>query len=311
MLAQELPDIDIVVCTALFGKEAPESLPESLIKCLKPGSVIVDLAAERGGNSWITKQANLNNPAIVKDASAPGKSTYKGIINLAYKNWPSRMPTQASEFWANNMFNLFSEFKTKDKEKEKNKGYGEKDSTIGEIWNVNTRTSQIINPMTVMLNGKWHKDRKAPPPVKRDEKKKAVAVEEIPVPPYLYSLFVAFPVLIIAVLIGLATQNDQELLFNVFVFTLACIIGFMVIWDVTPALHTPLMSVTNAISGIIVIGCMLQLTSTPFFVNYSACGFIGCFFASINIFGGFVVTQKMINMFVADKGAKEEKKGHH
>jgi len=123
---------------------------------------------------------------------------------------------------------------------------------------------------------------------------------------------VAFPVLIVAVLIGLATQNDQELLFNIFVFILACIIGFMVIWDVSPSLHTPLMSVTNAISGIIVIGCMLQLTSTPFFVDYSACGFIGVFFASINIFGGFVVTQKMINMFVKDDNAPEEKKhGHH
>jgi len=85
----------------------------------------------------------------------------------------------------------------------------------------------------------------------------------------------------------------------------------MVIWGVTPALHTPLMSVTNAISGIIVIGCMLQLTSNPFFVDYSICGFIGAFFASINVFGGFIVTQKMINMFVADSNEPEKKSGHH
>jgi len=207
------------------------------------------------------------------------------------------------------MYNLFTEFKNPPKDFKAPENV--KKPHIAHIFNVDTAKSQIVNPMTIMKGSKWFKDRKAPPPVKREEKKKAVVAEEIPIPAYLYSLFVAFPVLIIAVLIGLATQNDQALLFNVFVFTLACIIGFMVIWDVSPSLHTPLMSVKNAISGIIVIGCMLQLTSTPFFVNYSACGFIGVFFASINIFGGFVVTQKMINMFVSDtKGGSSEKKGH-
>jgi len=117
------------------------------------------------------------------------------------------------------------------------------------------------------------------------------------------------PVVLIAIGLGYATNNNYQLLFNFFVFVLACFIGYMTIWGVTPALHTPLMSVTNAISGIIIIGCMLQLKSAPFFVDYSICGFIGAFFASINIFGGFVVTQKMINMFVSD-GPQKKSGGH-
>lgn len=96
-----------------------------------------------------------------------------------------------------------------------------------------------------------------------------------------------------------------------FIFILAIFIGYMVIWNVTPALHTPLMSVTNAISGIIIVGSMLELNSVSFIDEMSICGIIGVFFASINIFGGFIVTQKMLNMFRSQGGNNKPSHHHH
>jgi NAD(P) transhydrogenase subunit alpha len=106
------------------------------------------------------------------------------------------------------------------------------------------------------------------------------------------------------VLLGLMTDSEPILLNRFFIFILAIFIGYMVIWNVTPSLHTPLMSVTNAISGIIIVGSMLELDSVSFFDEMSICGVIGVFFASINVFGGFIVTQKMLNMFKSQGGAK-------
>jgi len=97
--------------------------------------------------------------------------------------------------------------------------------------------------------------------------------------------------------LGLGLSDAPVLLNRIFIFILAIIIGYMVIWNVTAALHTPLMSVTNAISGIIVVGCMLELNTEGLFDAESIFGIIGVFFASINIFGGFIVTYKMLGMF--------------
>jgi len=293
MLVAEAPNVDIVICTALIpGRPAPVSISKDFLKALKPGSVIVDLAAERGGNCYLTKDH--------KGEKHVDPET--GVILLAYTDWCSRMAPQASEFWANNMFNLFTELKDPKAKKE---------VKIADAYKLNYE-EQMVNGLTFVKDGARFNDKKRfPDPEKKKDPKDTKTHEvEAKIPPYLWSLFIAFPVIIIAILIGLATNNNYQLLFNIFVFTLACIIGYMVIWGVTSALHTPLMSVTNAISGIIIIGCMLQLTSNPFFVDYSICGFIGAFFASINVFGGFIVTQKMINMFVADS-SEPEKKHHH
>jgi len=111
------------------------------------------------------------------------------------------------------------------------------------------------------------------------------------------SLFTTFGLIILFVLLGLIPTEQSVLLNRFFIFILAIFIGYMVIWNVTPQLHTPLMSVTNAISGIIIVGSMLGLRSDAFFEANSICSFIGVFFASINVFGGFIVTQRMLNMF--------------
>lgn len=111
--------------------------------------------------------------------------------------------------------------------------------------------------MTFLKDGALFSEKKRFEGTQDGGSKKKVEEPEVPLPPYLFSLFVLIPVVLIAIGLGYATNNNYQLLFNFFVFTLACFIGYMVIWGVSPSLHTPLMSVTNAISGIIVIGCML------------------------------------------------------
>jgi len=198
------------------------------------------------------------------------------------------------------MFNLFTELKDPKK----------KDAKIADAYTPINFDTQIIHGLTFIKDGAKYNEKKEFKSGQDGGAKKGEPEPEVPLPAYLYSLFVLIPVVLVAIALGLATNNNYQLLFNFFVFVLACFIGYMVIWGVSPSLHTPLMSVTNAISGIIVIGCMLQLTSAPFFVDYSVCGFIGVFFASINIFGGFVVTQKMINMFLSDE-PEPKSHGHH
>ena len=115
------------------------------------------------------------------------------------------------------------------------------------------------------------------------------------------SALTAALLIILFVILGLIPGSHSVLLNRIFVFILAIFIGYMVIWNVTAQLHTPLMSVTNAISGIIIVGSMFELKSDPFITGGSICGLIGVFFASINIFGGFIVTQRMLNMFKSQK----------
>jgi NAD(P) transhydrogenase len=298
LLVKECKEADIVITTALIpGKPAPKTIPKSVVDQMKPGSIIVDIAAERGGNCTETQ---------------PGKkiTTHNGVIIIGYTDLASRMGSQASEFWSANMFNLFQELCKK--------GPAPTDGSKPVVDKMADRIAldpkdDLFNPkgMLYLKDGVVQDRPQQPAPTPPVSAGYIPERPEWKIPPYLSSLFVGIPVIIIAILLGFGTENDYQLLFDVFVFILACFIGYMVVWGVTPALHTPLMSETNAISGIIVIGPMLQLASNPFWVSYSICGFIGVFFASINIFGGFVVTQKMLNMFTADPNAKEEKKGHH
>lgn len=275
---------DIIITTALIpGRPAPKLLGEDIISIMKSGSVIVDMAAEMGGNCAYTKA----NEVVVTD---------NGVTILGFTDLPSRMAPQSSELYANNLYNLLEEIGGAEKLK----------------LDIN---DEIIGPMTVVDGGKmvWSPPKpavvKAPEPVKDKPAPIIAKLEEKP-SWYTWVEFFTFAVLFIGAFIGLAYSTYSSFMSLFSTFFLAANIGYLVIWNVTPALHTPLMSVTNAISGIIVIGAMLCLKSNDGWIDEgSAIGAIAIFFASINIWGGFIVTHRMLSMFKT-QNAPEVKKGH-
>jgi NAD(P) transhydrogenase subunit alpha len=269
LFARQAMEVDIIITTALIpGKPAPKLITAAMVETMKEGSVIVDLAAEQGGNCELTE---------------PGKVVKKhGVTIIGYTDLPSRMPTTASQLYATNLRHLLAEL------------CPAKDGII----HVNL-DDVVIRGATVMKEGKitWppppipvSKEEKpagavAAPPVAKPEKKKLS-------PMWITSALMALGGL---GLYGLGLIAPPEFLAHFTVFVLACFVGYMVIWNVTPALHTPLMSVTNAISGIIVIGALLQISSPGAVLKFLA--WVAVLIASVNIFGGFWVTQRMLGMF--------------
>jgi NAD(P) transhydrogenase subunit alpha len=278
--AKQAKEVDIIITTALIpGKPAPKLITAEMIRSMKPGSVIVDMAAEQGGNTELTE---------------PGKVVVKhGVIIIGYTDLPSRLATQASTLYATNLFRL-SEDLTKAKDG---------------VYNVNM-DDEVIRGTTVVKEGAvtW------PPPAPKLSaapagKPPAAAVAapaakkghghgagEPMAAKTLVLLFAAAAILF--VLIGL--YAPPAFLGHFTVFVLACFIGYMVVWNVTPALHTPLMSVTNAISSIIIIGALVQVAPPgegirPEVIRWLAVG--GIALTAINMFGGFAVTQRMLSMF--------------
>ncbi|MFC1681022.1 Re/Si-specific NAD(P)(+) transhydrogenase subunit alpha [Pseudomonadota bacterium] len=262
-------DVDIIITTALIpGKPAPKLITADMVNAMRSGSVIVDLASEQGGNCELT---------------VPGEvSVHNGVSVIGYTDFPSRLPTQASQLYGTNIRHLLAELTP------------EKDGTP-----VVNMEDDIIRGVTVLKNGEttWPPD----PPIKlsaapKAQKKTApapVAKTEVKKP----SGFVTMGLLAIGVLLLLAlgTVAPPAFMAHFTVFVLACFVGYQVIWNVTPALHTPLMSVTNAISGIIVIGALLQVGSESWIVFILAS--VSILIATVNIFGGFLVTQRMLHMF--------------
>ena len=271
MMAEQAKDVDIIITTALIpGKPAPKIITDAMIKSMKSGSVIVDLAAAAGGNAALT----------IKDEVI---TTPNGVKIIGYTDLPSRLPTQSSQLYATNLVNLMKLLcKNKD---------GQIDIDFED---------EVIRGATVVKDGEisW-----PPPainvsvaPAAKVEEKAAVIVEEKAPNKWIKPV----GAIVAAGLFGwIASVAPAAFLSHFTVFTLACIVGYGVVWNVAHSLHTPLMSVTNAISSIILVGALLQVGSEYWYVNVLA--MLAILIATINIVGGFTVTHRMLKMFQKDK----------
>ena len=267
LFAQQAKEVDVIITTALIpGKAAPCLVTQEMVEAMKPGSVIVDMAAEQGGNCELTRPNEIYDHHGVKIV---------GLTDLA-----SRMANQASQLYGTNLVHLLHEL-------------GGADNYTFDM------EDDIIRQTTVLLEGEvtWPAPPIAmptppKPPINAEETVKAVTQEQ---PPSVARQLI-WPILIGASLFGIGVGAPESFISHFTVFVLAIFLGWKVIWDVTPALHTPLMSVTNAISGIIIIGGMLQI-SGPLTSAVTILGAIAIFVSTLNISGGFFVTQRMLNMF--------------
>ena len=270
LFAAQAKDVDIIITTALIpGKPAPKLITAAMVDSMRQGSVVVDLAAEQGGNCDYTK---------------PGEVAVRnGVTIIGYTDLPSRLATQSSQLYGTNLRNFLTDLTPK------------KDGNI-----VVNMEDDVIRGATVINQGNitW-----PPPPLKIPAIAAAPAAAAVPKAAKAkkqskgYGSLIAMALgALMLVLVG--AYAPPAFMQHLTVFVLACFIGFHVIWNVAPALHTPLMSVTNAISGIIVIGALLQI-GNPSRVVLVLAG-ISVLIATINIAGGFWVTQRMLKMFRRD-----------
>jgi len=267
LFAEQAKDVDIIITTALIpGKPAPRLITAKMVESMKDGSVIVDLAAEQGGNCELTEKDQV----VVRN----------GVSIIGYTDLPSRLSAQASQLYGTNLRHLLTELSP-----EKN---GEIDVDFDD---------EVIRGVTVCKDGEttW------PPPAPKlsAAPPKAPAPAPAPVAAEEPKRSVAGPIVATLVaglaLLGLGAVAPESFMAHFTVFVLACFVGYMVIWNVTPALHTPLMSVTNAISSIIIIGALLQISSANNVIMWIAAFTV--LLTSINIAGGFAVTRRMLEMF--------------
>lgn len=266
LYAEQAKEVDIIITTALIpGKPAPRLITKEMVDSMKPGSVIVDLAAATGGNCELTQAGEV-------------VTTENQVKIIGYTDLPSRLPTQSSQLYGTNLVNLL---KLLCKQKD-----GNIELDFDDV---------VIRGVTVIKQGEvtW-----PAPPIQvsaqpqAKPKVESVKVEEKPADPRKkYGVMAAVAVLFL----WLASVAPTAFLSHFTVFVLACVVGYYVVWNVSHALHTPLMAVTNAISGIIIVGALLQIAQGGFFISLLA--FIAILVASINIFGGFKVTQRMLSMF--------------
>lgn len=267
LFAKQAMEVDIIVTTALIpGKPAPKLITKAMVLSMKPGSVIVDLAAEQGGNCELTEK----NKVVVKH----------DVTIIGYTDLPSRLANQSSQLYSTNLRHLLTEL------------CPEKNGII----NVNME-DEVIRGTTVIKEGKitWPPPPPTlsvtpPPQTEAPAHKKEEPKQEVSgIRQFLPMLLGA------ALLLSVGSVAPTAFMSHFTVFVLACFVGYQVIWNVTPSLHTPLMSVTNAISGIIVIGALVQISSPTHTVMVLAG--LGILLASINIAGGFLVTRRMLEMF--------------
>ncbi len=284
LFAAQAQDVDIIITTALIpGKPAPILITTDMVESMRSGSVIVDLAAENGGNCALTQ---------------PGKvTTHKGVTIIGFVDLPSRLAPTASQLYGANLCHMLA------------------DMGGGKAYHVDLE-DEVIRGSLIMQDGTicW------PPP------KKPVKVDEIPVskkPPSSRPGIAAKPEQAskkgesatkthghpparsssVAIMVGFALVTallsqfaPTEFVAHLTVFVLACFVGWQVVWNVTPALHTPLMSVTNAISGIILVGGMLKVGGR---IDSAATilGALAVLLSTVNVAGGFLVTNRMLRMF--------------
>jgi NAD(P) transhydrogenase subunit alpha len=267
LFTEQAKEVDIIITTALIpGKPAPRLITAEMVELMQDGSVIVDLAAEQGGNCELTRPGEVY--------------VHNGVTIIGYTDLPSRLATQASQLYATNLRHLLTDMTP------------EKDGQV-----VVDMEDEVVRGATVCKDGEttW------PPPA---PKLSAAPPKPAPAPapqpaaePKKKS--VAGPIIGMVIaglaLLGLGSVAPQDFMAHFTVFVLACFVGYMVIWNVTPALHTPLMSVTNAISSIIVIGGLMQISSDTDLIKWIAVATVGI--TAVNIFGGFAVTRRMLEMF--------------
>ncbi|EAA0498962.1 Re/Si-specific NAD(P)(+) transhydrogenase subunit alpha [Salmonella enterica subsp. enterica serovar Orion] len=266
LFAAQAKEVDIIVTTALIpGKPAPKLITRDMVDSMKAGSVIVDLAAQNGGNCEYT----VANQVVTTD---------NGVKVIGYTDLPGRLPTQSSQLYGTNLVNLL---KLLCKEKDGNIDVDFDDVVIRGVTVI--RDGDITWPAPpIQVSAQSQAAPKAAPAPKEPEK---------PTSPWRKYALMALAIILFG---WLADVAPKEFLGHFTVFALACVVGYYVVWNVSHALHTPLMSVTNAISGIIVVGALLQIGQGGW---VSFLSFIAVLIASINIFGGFTVTQRMLKMF--------------
>ena len=270
------PEVDIVITTALIpGRPAPKLWTEDMVQMMKPGSVIVDLAAERGGNCDLT----IPDEKII---------TPNGVTIVGYTDFPSRMAAQASTLYSNNIRHMLTDLTPK------------KDGVIA-----HNMEDDVIRGATVAHQGAI---TFPPPPPKvaaiavqkpkekvkeltpAEKRAQEVAAFKAETRNQITLLAVGGALILLAGLFAPASFMSHFI-----VFVLSCFVGFQVIWNVSHSLHTPLMAVTNAISSIIILGALMQIGSGNWLVVILAA--LSVFMAGINIFGGFMVTRRMLAMF--------------
>ena len=269
LLAEQAKEVNIIITTAAIpGKKSPILITKEMVESMIPGSVIVDLAAEGGGNCELTQ---------------PGETcVHKKVTIIGLTDLPSRLPTQASQLFSNNIAKLIKHLSQDGKLK-----FDFDDEITGAItvvhdgkviWNPDKAIAVVEKHAQTVTQENISKEVPAEPTVKGTKNGTGLKV-------------IAWTMAgVLAGLIGFG--GSSEFLSHITVFVLACFVGFMVVWNVSPALHTPLMSVTNAISGIIVIGGMIHLSAEQIILPA-----IAVLIATINIVGGFMVTHRMLEMF--------------
>ena len=267
LYAEQAKEVDIIITTAAIpGKPAPRLITKEMVDSMKPGSVIVDLAAATGGNCEYTEAGKV-------------VTTENQVKVIGYTDFPSRLPTQSSQLYGTNLVNLL---KLLCKEKDGNINIDFDDVVLRGVTVV--RDGEEIPPAQTQVSAQPKQEAKAAPAAEKKEAKPAD-------PRVKYGVMAGVGVLFL----WLASVAPAAFLSHFTVFVLACVVGYYVVWNVSHALHTPLMAVTNAISGIIIVGALLQIGQGNFFI--SALAFVAILVASINIFGGFRVTQRMLAMF--------------
>ena len=270
------PEVDIVITTALIpNRPAPVLWTKDMVEMMKPGSVIIDLAAERGGNCELTKP----DEKIVTD---------NGVTIVGYTDFPSRMATQSSTLYATNIRHMMTDLTP---EKDGVVNHNMEDDVIRGATITHAKEVTFPPPPPKVQAIAAQKPKEKPKELTPEEKKAAeLAAFKAQTKSQVTLLAIGT---IVMLLIGAVAP--ASFMSHFIVFALACFVGFQVIWNVSHALHTPLMAVTNAISGIIILGALLQIGSGNWLVVILS--FIAVLIASINIVGGFLVTRRMLAMF--------------
>jgi NAD(P) transhydrogenase subunit alpha len=270
------PQMDIVITTALIpGRDAPKLWLADMVAAMKPGSVVIDLAAERGGNCDLT----VADQRVVSD---------NGVVIIGYTDFPSRMAAQSSTLYANNIRHMLADLTPG------------KDGVI-----VHNMEDDVIRGATVALDGAI---TFPPPPPKvaaiaaqkpREKPKELTPAEKRAQETATFKAQTRSQVALLAIgtvlMLVVGGYAPSTFMSHFIVFVLACFVGFQVIWNVSHSLHTPLMAVTNAISGIVLLGALLQTGSQSGLVK--VLGAISVLIATVNIVGGFLVTRRMLAMF--------------
>ena len=273
LFAEQAKEVDIIITTALIpGKKAPLLITQDMVESMKPGSVVVDMAAEQGGNCAVTKPGEIYS--------------YQDVTIVGITDFPSRMASQSSQLYGNNLYHLLSDMGGSEGFKVDFEDEAVRGALIaydGEVtWPAPKPDKPAVNPAVAKPQSELDAQVKGP-----DTKPNSALMN--------WTGWGALG----AGAVTLGLLAPPSFLSHFTVFLLACFVGWQVIWNVSPSLHTPLMSVTNAISGIIIIGGLLQLNGGVggSLSATTVLGAIAILVGTINISGGFLVTQRMLKMF--------------